>query len=711
MKHSRSQSQNPMPGYQEAYLQQQFLQQHQPPVAGPSNQSRRPSFSASPWQAQQQQPFTPSQPQSGIVWPSPNQSTQLNRANTFNGGRTNTVRMPGTMAGTDEFSDIETRVRMATQKGDKSLDGYISAAEERGRERQRRISGSMLGLTSRSRSRAPEGGAMGHGVMDPNRIQNVWENAQQRQRKISTAERPAYFPQAGGVNMGQYQQGVIPQQPSPNMQPGHVRRVPVKESAKPWEQNTRIIPGGRPQHDDDDDDDDDYDDNGDNNDWGEWHKQSSAPSQMPQARTPYMQHQKTPLRHPVAIQQQQPQQVQFATQPSPNTATQQMWPSQSPMIPVQSQLAGGVIPSPMAGAGAFLPQPSPNRSQYIQMPANGISGHPSPMIQSNVMQGGVYPPGHILAGKPVAASAPSTSFTKTPAHAAQPLKTPAVNAQSFPAQGTILGDQLAAKLNQVQLSQAQPVPVAGGFVIPENVRTAIARGQLPPGIPQPQQQQQSYGLPQPPQLVPVPTGGGAGTLTSTGGIIPGGYSAPQPQPHEAQHQRVKYHQGQPPPGRMDPYQSYDGSSSGASPNPSAGRGGAESDLELLQPPKGYQQHQHQHPRHEQRLQQLQRQQQHQQQVRQTQHGPRFTPQGRFDPFIAIFDLNAPGEFPRLPRTLGEMRVTHQEWTAFIQARVYSPSVFLVTDCLITLNTSGGPRHLARPKPAAWKVRSCSSPSV
>jgi len=611
--------------------------------------------------------------------------------------------------------------------GDKPHDGYISAAEERGRERQRRISGGLLGLTSRSRSRAPEGGAMGYGTTDPSQVQNVWDNGQQRQRKISTAERPAFYPQAGGANMGQYQQGVAPQQPSPNMQQGYGRRVPVNESAKAWEQNTRTNPGRPQRDDDDDDDDDDYDDEDyDDNNWDR-HKQSSAPSQMPHhARTQNFQHQKTPSRHAMTIQQQQPQQVQFTTQPSPNTAPQQMWPSRSPMIPVQTQLvqktpsrhamaiqqqqpqqvqfatqpspntapqqiwpshspmipgqtqlAGGIIPSPMAGAKTFQSQPSPNQPQYIQMAANGLSGHPSPMIQPNVMQGGVYPPGHVLAGKPVN----QTAFTKTPARPAQPLMTPAIHAQSFPAQATSIGDQLAAKLSQVQ-----PVPVGGGYVIPEGVTAAIAhelRGPQPP----------RYGLPQPPQLIPVPTGGGGGILTSAGGIIPGGYRGPQqqqqPQPHESQ-QRREYHLGQPSSSHMDSYQSYDGSSLRGPLNPGADRG-AESDYELLRPPKRSQQHQkhqHQHQQqqrqqrqhqqqqhHEQQWQQLQRQQQQQQhQVRQTQHNPRFTPQGRFEPLIVIPDLNALGEFPVLPKVLDEMMVRHQDWAAFMQVCIYSSAI-------------------------------------
>ena len=675
--------------------------------------------------------------------------------------------MPGTMPGAEDLSDVENKMRMATLNGD----GYISAAEERGRGRERRISGGLLGLTSRSRSRAPQGGAMGQGTMDPNQVQNVWDTAQRRQRKISTAERPAYYPQAGGANMGQYQQGAVPQQPSPNMRPyqqgvvpqqpspnmrpyqqgvvpqqpspnmrpyqqgvvpqqpspnmrpyqqgvvpqqpspnirpyqqgvvpqqpspnmqhGHGRRVVINEPAKAWEQNTRIN-SGRPQHDDDYDDDDDSDDD----DWGDRHKQPSAPSQMPQhARTPYVQHQKTPYRHPMSIQQQQPQQVHFATQPSPNAATQQMWPSQSPMIPVQTQLASGITPSPMAGARATQSQPSPNHPQYIQMSANGISGHPSPMVQSNVMQGGVYPPGHILAGKPLNPVSPAvpSPFTKTPAHPAQPLRTPLVHAQSFHTQVPNIGDQLAT-----QLSQLQPVPVAGGFVIPEAVTAAMARGQIPPGVPQPQQQQ-LYGLPQPPHLVPVPTSGGGGILTSTGGIIPGVYGGPQqqqqPQPHEAQ-QRVKYHQGQPFPSHMDSHQSYSGSSSRASPNAGADRGGAESDYELLHSPKRLQQqqqqqqqqlHRQQQQRQQQQQQQQQQHQQHQhqqhqhqqhqhqhQQARQGQYGSRFSPQGRFEPLIVIPDLNAPGDFPRLPRVLGEMRVRHEEWSAFIQVYIFIPTI-------------------------------------
>jgi hypothetical protein len=116
----------------------------------------------------------------------------MHQSKTFNGSKMNSVRMPGAMHGTDEVSDIDTKLRMATLQGDKSLEGFISSAEERGRERQRRISGGLLGLTSRSRSRAPEGGAVGYGAMDPNQVQNVWDGAQQRPRKISTAERPAF---------------------------------------------------------------------------------------------------------------------------------------------------------------------------------------------------------------------------------------------------------------------------------------------------------------------------------------------------------------------------------------------------------------------------------------------------------------------------------------------------------------------------------------
>jgi hypothetical protein len=647
MKHQRSHSQNPMPVYDEAYLQQQFQQQHQqPPIAGRPSQSRRPSFSATAWQSQQQ-PVTPSQPQGGLGWPpSPNQPAQLHRSNTFNAGAMNSTRMPGAMAGQDDLSDIETNMKMATLQSDKSLDGFMSAAEERGRERQRRISGGALGLTSRSRSRAPEGAAMGYGAMDTSQVQNVWDNAQQRQRKISTAERPAFYPQAGGASMGQYQQGVVSQQPSPNMQQGHGRLMPVNEQTKVWEQDTRIYPGGPHQRDDDG--------------RGDWYTQPSTPSQVPQqARTPYLQHQETPSRHAMAMQ---PQQMQFSAQPSPNTAPQQMWPSRSPMMPLQSQLTDGV---PMVGAGAFQPQPSPHQPQYIQMPTNGISGQPSPLIRSNVVQGGVevYPPGHILAGKPVNPVSASAPFTKTPAHPAQLLKTPAQNAQSFPTPGiNQFGDQFAAKSSQIQ-----PVPVAGGYAIPEGVPT---RGQMRPGMPQ----QPPHEFPRPPQLISVPTGGGGGVLTNAGGIVPAGYGGPQQQPqlhpHETQQHRLKYHhQSRPSFGHMD---TYDRSNPGASPNPSAGRGGAESDYELLHPPKRPSQHHHHH--HEQQWPQQQQRQQQQQQARQTQHGPRFTPQGRFDPFIVIPDLNALGEFPRLPRVLNEMRVTHQDWTAFMQVCVYSPTV-------------------------------------
>ena len=613
--------------------------------------------------------------------------------------------MPGTMPGADDLSDVENKMRMATLNGD----GYISAAEERGRGRERRISGGLLGLTSRSRSRAAQGGAMGHGIMDPSQVQNVWDTAQRRQRKVSTAERPAFYPQAGGANMGQYQQGVAPQQPSPNMRPyqqgvvpqqpspnmrpyqqgvvpqqpspnmrqyqqgvvpqqpspnmqhGHGRRVAFNESAKAWEQNMRIN-SGRPQRDDDYDDDDD--DDSDDNDWGDRHKQPSGPSQMSQhARTSYTQHQKTPYRHTMAIQQQQPQQVHLATQPSPNAAPQQMWPSRSPMIPVQTQLAGGIIPSPMTGARAVQPQPSPNHPQYIQMPPNGISGHPSPMVQSNVMQGGVYPPGHILAGQPIN-PAPSP-YTKTPAHPAQPLRTPLVHAQSFHAQSTNIGDQLAT-----QLSQLQPVPVAGGYAIPEAVTAAIARGQIPLGVAQLPQHQQLYEPPWPPQLVPVPTSGGGGILTSTGGIVPseyGGRQKQQPQAHEARH--VRFRHGRPFSSHMDSHQSYSGSSSKALPNPGADRGGVESyyeDCGFPYPPK--RPPQQQQKQHGPQWQQLQGQQQ-QHQMRQGQYASSFTPQGRFEPLIVIPDLNAPGEFPRLPRVLSEMRVRHEDWSAFIQVYI------------------------------------------
>ncbi len=218
-----------------------------------------------------------------------------------------------------------------------------------------------------------------------------------------------------------------------------------------------------------------------------------------------------------------------------------------------------------------------------------------------------------------------------------------------------------AYLQQQFLQQHQRL-VAGGHIIPGAV-DAIARGQILPGVTQPPLQQQLYGLPQPFDLVPVPTSGGGGIPTSTGGIIYGGpqQQQQQQQPHEAQ--QPPMYQGQPFSSHMDSHQSYSGSSSRAPLNPGADRGGAESDYELLHPPKRPPQ------QHEPQWQQLQGQQQ-QHQVRQGQYGPPFTPQGRFEPFIVIPDLNAPGEFPRIPRVLGEMRVRHEEWTAFMQVCIY-----------------------------------------
>ena len=227
---------------------------------------------------------------------------------------------------------------------------------------------------------------------------------------------------------------------------------------------------------------------------------------------------------------------------------------------------------------------------------------------------------------------------------------------------------------QRQFLQHHQSPVAGGYVIAEAVTAAIARGQIPPGVTQPPQQQRLYGLPQSPHLVPVPTSGGGGIPTSTGTITPNGYGGPQQQqqqqqPHEAQ-KRVKYHQGQPFSSHMDSHRSYSGSSSRVSPNPGADRGGSENEHELLHSPKRSPQQQQQW-RYEPWRQQLQGGQQ-QHQVRQGQYGSAVTPQGRFEPLIVIPDLNAPGELPRLPRVLGEMRVRHEEWSAFMQVYIYPP---------------------------------------
>ena len=227
-----------------------------------------------------------------------------------------------------------------------------------------------------------------------------------------------------------------------------------------------------------------------------------------------------------------------------------------------------------------------------------------------------------------------------------------------------------------QFLQHHQSSVAGGYVIPQAVKAAIARGEIPPGVTQPPQQQQLYGLLQSLYLAPVPTSGGGDIPTSTGGNIPGGYGGPQQQqqlrPHETQ-QPLMY-QGQPFSSHIDSHQSYSGNSPMASPNPGADRGGGENDYKLLHSPQGPPQQQQQW-QHEPWRQQLQGQQQ-QHQVRQGRYDSPFTPQGRFEPLIVIPDLNAPGEFPRLPRVLGEMQVRHEEWSAFIQVCIFISTIFL-----------------------------------